>query len=132
MRKSYTSAADHSAVTGRIRYLKVSLFKAALRLSAVAFIAGLSLPTSPAQARVFVSVGVPFYGCCGPYPYYPYPYYAPPPVIYAPPPVIYAPPAPTLVAPQAQTWYYCDNPKGYYPYVSECTGGWRQVPAQPK
>jgi len=30
-----------------------------------------------------------------------------------------------------QSWYYCDNPKGYYPYVSSCSSGWRQVPARP-
>ncbi len=79
-----------------------------------------------------------------PLPAIPIPYYAPPPVVYAPPPVyyaagqpapVYAPPrraAPAPVAPQAQTWYYCDNPKGYYPYVSACNAGWRQVPAQPQ
>ncbi len=110
--------------------------KSALALGGLA-VAGLILPAGAAQARVFVSVGVPFYGCCG-YPYYPY--YAPPPVVYAPPPVYHsapvyaapAPPAPTPVAPQASTWYYCDNPKGYYPYVSACNAGWRQVPAQPQ
>jgi hypothetical protein len=29
------------------------------------------------------------------------------------------------------TWFYCDSAKGYYPYVSECKEGWRQVPAVP-
>jgi len=28
-------------------------------------------------------------------------------------------------------WYYCENPQGYYPYVHECPGGWRTVPASP-
>ena len=92
-----------------------------------------ALGGSVAMARVFVHIGVPL--CCGPYYYYPPPpvVYYPPPAYYAPPPVVYAPPppAPTPVAPQAQTWYYCDNPKGYYPYVSNCASGWRQVPARP-
>jgi hypothetical protein len=54
-------------------------------------VAGVALPFSPAQARVWVGFGFPLY-----YPppaYYPPPLYAPPPVIYAPPPpVTYAPP----------------------------------------
>lgn len=23
-------------------------------------------------------------------------------------------------------WYYCQEPEGYYPYVTACPGGWRQ------
>jgi len=35
-------------------------------------------------------------------------------------------------APSASaTWYYCESSKTYYPYVSECTEGWRTVPATP-
>jgi hypothetical protein len=26
-------------------------------------------------------------------------------------------------------WYYCQNPAGYYPYVTQCTVGWQAVPA---
>jgi hypothetical protein len=75
-------------------------------------------------------------------PIYPYPGYvgtvmaepAPPPVPTPPPPVVVTqappPPAPTG-APPAASWYYCDNPQGYYPYVSSCGGPWRQVPALP-
>src|ERR1700730_3872026 len=29
----------------------------------------------------------------------------------------------------AQTWYYCSNPAGYYPYVTQCNTGWQAVPA---
>jgi hypothetical protein len=29
----------------------------------------------------------------------------------------------------AQNWYYCSNPAGYYPYVSQCYGAWQVVPA---
>ncbi|ART54101.1 hypothetical protein CBP36_16950 [Acidovorax carolinensis] len=28
-------------------------------------------------------------------------------------------------------WYRCNQPDGYYPYVTNCPGGWLQVPAQP-
>ena len=24
-------------------------------------------------------------------------------------------------------WYYCENPKGYYPYISSCPSGWMKV-----
>src|SRR5438105_7913381 len=29
----------------------------------------------------------------------------------------------------AQTWYYCWDPAGYYPYVTQCNTGWQAVPA---
>ena len=29
----------------------------------------------------------------------------------------------------AQYWYYCQNPAGYYPYVTSCTTTWQPVPA---
>lgn len=29
----------------------------------------------------------------------------------------------------AQYWYYCQNPAGYYPYVTSCTTAWQPVPA---
>jgi len=111
--------------------LKRIWLKSALAVSALALGSGLALAPTPAAARVFVHVfaGPAFFT---PYYYAPPPVvYYPPPVYYAPPPVVYAPPPPpTPVAPQAQTWYYCDNPQGYYPYVSSCTSGWRQVPAR--
>lgn len=28
-------------------------------------------------------------------------------------------------------WYYCRNPRGYYPYVKECPGGWQEVAPLP-
>jgi hypothetical protein len=81
---------------------------------------------------VFFDFGLsaPYY----PYAYAPYPYYYPP--SYYVPPTYYTPaPAPVAPAPSAalsQSWYYCDNPQGYYPYIASCAGGWRQVPAQPQ
>jgi hypothetical protein len=60
-----------------------------------------------------------------PVPIYPYPTYVPPAIV-----VQQAPPVPTGLPP-AQSWYYCDNPAGYYPYVASCSGPWREVPAAP-
>ncbi|MCU0938472.1 MAG: hypothetical protein MUC86_04885, partial [Burkholderiaceae bacterium] len=41
-----------------------------------------------------------------------------------------APPA-AAAAPGTQWWYLCSNPRGAYPYVRECPGGWERVPAAP-
>lgn len=30
-----------------------------------------------------------------------------------------------------QTWYYCQSPPGYYPYVQSCRIPWQPVPASP-
>jgi hypothetical protein len=86
----------------------------------------------------------PAYAYYPPYPYPAYGYapapaygYGPAPAYgYGPAPSYYppvtvaqqaAPPGP----PPAQYWYYCDNPRGYYPYVQSCGAGWKSVPAQP-
>jgi len=45
------------------------------------------------------------------------------------PPLAAPPPAPAPAAPQ--TWYYCSNPAGYYPYVPQCSTEWQPVPATP-
>jgi hypothetical protein len=64
--------------------------------------------------------------------------YVYPPVVVAPTPPAYVQPAPQVYVqpPPPQTyWYYCDDPPGYYPYVQQCPGGWRQVnpsPPQPQ
>ena len=61
--------------------------------------------------------------------FYPQPVY-PYPDPYVPPNYPAAAPAPTGDAPP-QYWYYCDASKTYYPYVSSCASGWRQVPTTP-
>lgn len=60
-----------------------------------------------------------------PAPIYPYPdpYADQPPVV-----VVQPPPA---GAPQVQSWYHCDHPSGYYPYVQSCRDAWRPVPTTP-
>lgn len=61
------------------------------------------------------------------YPYwdpyvYPYGYgYGPPVVVQRAAPQVYVQPPPQ------QYWYWCDNPKGYHPYIQQCPPGWMQV-----
>ena len=56
-----------------------------------------------------------------PAPIYPYPDpYIPSTVIVEQAPALTGPPP-------IQYWYYCDSPKGYYPYVSACPSSWRLV-----
>ena len=70
------------------------------------------------------------------------PWYSAPPVYYQPPVVVEVPArpafyqtapavAPTVVAPPANYWYYCEPAQAYYPYVKQCPSGWQKVPAQP-
>ncbi len=57
-------------------------------LLAALAVASMTVAASPSQARVFIGIGVPYFG-----PYYvPPPVYYPPPAYYAPPPVYYTPP----------------------------------------
>ena len=56
---------------------------------------------------------------------YPYPYHSPAVVVESPP--VYVEPQPAAPV----YWYYCQNPKGYYPYVSQCPGGWTPVAPTP-
>jgi hypothetical protein len=30
------------------------------------------------------------------------------------------------------SWYYCNDPQGYYPYVQSCNSDWKPVPIQPQ
>ncbi|HTR08062.1 MAG TPA: hypothetical protein VMJ11_15720 [Paraburkholderia sp.] len=119
---------------------------------AAAALVGVSGVAHAAHVGVFIGGGVPYYYPVAPVPYY----YGPPAVIVAPPPQApnyveqgqpqasaapeQAPPGPANAPPggeagnqiaDSDTWYYCDNSKTYYPYVNECSSGWRAVPAQP-
>jgi len=91
--------------------------------------------------RVAVGIGVgPFWGWGPWWPYgyaypYAYPYTYPYAYPYAYPPQVYVQPAQPLSAQPPSSppvWYYCNNPEGYYPYVQQCPGGWRTVPASPQ
>ena len=33
--------------------------------------------------------------------------------------------------PQVANWYFCEEPRGYSPYVVQCARDWRAVPAVP-
>lgn len=57
-----------------------------------------------------------------------YPAYPATVVVQPQPEPIVVQPAPQ---PQAQSWYYCDSARAYYPYVESCPEGWRAVPAVP-
>jgi len=72
-----------------------------------------------------VYLGWPYVGWGWPYYYdyyagYSYPYTDHTVVQYSAPPV----------AP-AGTYFYCNDPQGYYPYVQYCNSGWQSVPATP-
>ncbi|TMH81639.1 MAG: hypothetical protein E6H47_14815 [Betaproteobacteria bacterium] len=110
-------------------------------IAALALVAGAMTATSAFawhhRSHVFVgfNFGFPVWGA----PYYAPPYYYPYPApVYYPAPVAVAPAAPPVYversepAPQQQgMWYYCEQARGYYPYVTECPGGWKAVPPAP-
>ena len=73
------------------------------------------------------------------WPYYPYyPYYPYDPYYYSPSPVIIQQEPETYIQKPQQReeptyWYFCKDPKGYYPYVKRCPNGWLKVvpPSEP-
>ncbi|MGH7333122.1 MAG: hypothetical protein ACREKS_10345 [Candidatus Rokuibacteriota bacterium] len=87
----------------------------------------------------------PLYPYYGGY-YYPYGAYAPypAPVIVQQDPQVYIQQTPSAQAAPApsdpgqpqpsQYWYYCEDERGYYPYVQQCPRGWMTVvpPASPR
>ena len=113
----------------------------ALTLGALAFCLGGAAAADRGHwhghSHIGVGVVVDPFWFGAPYPrpyYYPgyYPYYYPPPVVTVPaePPVyIERDAGPT---PQSSAyWYYCSQPRGYYPHVKQCPGGWQPVAPQP-
>jgi hypothetical protein len=56
-------------------------------------------------------------------------YYAEPPVVVQQSPEVYVEQAPQSEEPSY--WYFCQNPKGYYPYVKQCPNGWMKVEPSP-
>ena len=63
-------------------------------------------------------------------PYYPYyPYYQYDPYYEASPVIIQQQPAEAEPQEEQVYWYFCSSPKGYYPYVKRCPGGWLKVTA---
>jgi hypothetical protein len=84
------------------------------------------------RGSVGIYFGSPLWG--SPFwPYYGsfYPYYYPPMTV--PVPVPTEPPTyieqdETAGRLPANYWYYCSDPPGYYPTVTDCPVGWQQVP----
>ena len=120
----------------------------ALTLILLGFLASetaLAGPHRHGGVRFSVAVGVPFAYGYGYYGYYPRPYYAPyyspyyAPVVSVPytPPTYIEQGAPQAApaqqaAPASQSyWYYCAESSSYYPYVSQCAGGWQRVSPTP-
>ena len=86
------------------------------------------------HGRSRTSIGIMFGGPIWPspayapyYPYYPYaPYYPyPQTVVLESKPTTYLEKAPEYNA--QHYWYYCSDPKGYYPYVLKCNANWQRV-----
>jgi len=93
--------------------------------------AGCGIASGTASAHWHGTVGVyvgpgPFWWGA-PYPYYYPPYYAYPPVVVADP--VYSQPSVRMPAPPSY-WYFCPQSNAYYPYVSQCPGGWQQITPQ--
>jgi hypothetical protein len=78
-------------------------------------------------------------GWWGGYPYYPYyypyynqyyyPYYNP--YYGAPPAGDSQQPSGYVQQEEPSYWYFCQDPKGYYPYVKQCPKGWLKVVPSP-
>lgn len=104
-----------------------------LVLLAVLLVAGAVPGYAWRGGGVFISpsIVVPFGPYWGPYwGSYSYTYSYAYPYVY-PPVVVQPAPQMSVQPPPSQYWYYCDNPKGYYPYVQQCPGGWRPVSPTP-
>ena len=119
-----------------VRFLRSNSIRPAIRpVAAAAVMALLAVGasvamTQPAEARVFVGVGigVPLYY---PPPVYAYPppyYYAPPPVVYAPPPVVVSPPPPVVAQPASEP-YTAPNGQTCREYQSTVTVNGQQQPS---
>jgi hypothetical protein len=88
---AYSHPAElHAMIPKSHPMLRRALAAVAQTVAAVVLCAAMvGLAGTPAQARVWIGFGVPFYGPG----FYPAPYYYPPPVYYPPPPPpVYAPP----------------------------------------
>ena len=66
-------------------------------------------------------------GLWWPYPYYSY--YSPPPVVVEEQPELYMQQRDERQ--EENYWYYCPDPRGYYPYVKKCPKGWMKVVPSP-
>ena len=109
--------------------------KIAFLLAAIALGAAFS-DSASAHGRVVVGVGFgfPVYGWGAPW-YYPPPYYYPSTVVVSRPAattyIERQDAAPASSPASTDWWYYCEQSKGYYPYVKTCPTGWQKVSPVP-
>ena len=95
-----------------------------IALAAMAVMMTISSP-GHARGRIGIVIG-PGWGPWWGWPYYPYyPNYSPSPVIIQQEPETYIQQPPQEDVPNY--WYFCQDPKGYYPYVKKCPKGWLKV-----
>jgi hypothetical protein len=66
----------------------------------------------------------------GPWWWWDSPLYYPPAVVAAPAPMYVQPSTAQMPAP-INYWYFCPQSNTYYPYVTDCPGGWQQIAPQP-
>ena len=93
-------------------------------------------PPPPRHRHSRTSVGITFGAPLSTYPAYSpyYPYYYPYGPYYPYPPqtvVIQSTPTQYIEKNEGDSaehyWYYCPDPKGYYPYVPKCNAAWQKV-----
>jgi hypothetical protein len=104
--------------------MKKLLLSVALGLVAMTAVVGTASARGHFRGEVYI--GGPVWGPSyyGPG-YYPPPYYYPPAPVYVQP--VAPEPPPVYVEKSDDYWYYCAQPKAYYPYVKECPQGWMKV-----
>jgi len=82
----------------------------------------------------FYYLGSPFFwSSYGYWPYTSYPSYYSPDMTLILPPLRYIDKnvKPKIQPLEPDTWDYCAESNGYYPYVKACPGGWRKIDMQP-
>lgn len=45
------------------------------------------------------------------------------------PPVYFRQEPPVFIEDGISFWYYCPNPRGYFPYVNNCSAPWQRIPS---
>lgn len=78
------------------------------------------------RVHTSVFVGAPLFWPWYYDPFWPPAYWTP-----APQPQIYIEQNPESPAGESRYWYYCPDSAAYYPYVSECPGGWQRIAPRP-
>jgi hypothetical protein len=83
------------------------------------------------RVHLGIHLGAPWYPFWY-HPWYPAPYYSESVAVQRSEPPVYVERDEPAAAPPQAWWYYCDQSRGYYPYVQTCPGGWKKVPPAPR